>query len=84
MAYIPPSIVLSPKGRIANLKVIFDGGEWSWSMAEMECDGIPSLGLRWNGGEGSIGNPQSWGLPTWFIVPEELEKAIQSEIGRKN
>ena len=82
MAYIPPSMVLSPKGRIAKLNVIYDGGEGSWSMAEMEWDESPALGLRWNGEEGSIGNPQSRGLPTWFIVPDELAEAIQREIDR--
>lgn len=37
----------------------------------------PVLAMRWNGDEGNpIGNPQSRGLPTWFIVPDEFRKAI--------
>jgi len=33
--------------------------------------------MRWNGNkENPIGNPQSRGLPTWFIVPEQYWKQI--------
>jgi hypothetical protein len=79
---IDPRTVLSPKASIRNLNVIFDGGSWDdanprwsgWSVATMEWDSSPgAIGVRWNGevGEG-VGNPQSRGLPTWFILPEPL------------
>ena len=33
--------------------------------------------MRWNGNrENPIGNPQSRGLPTWFIVPDEHARQI--------
>jgi len=78
---IDPRTVLSPKSSVRNLSVVFDGGPWDdanprwsgWSLATLEWDGSPAVGARWNGtiGEG-VGNPQSRGLPTWFILPEPL------------
>jgi hypothetical protein len=82
MSYILPSQVLSPKGSIKNLNVLYDGGENGWSLAEMTWDGIPVLAMRWNGGSNngspSIGNPQSRGVPTWFVVPEEIGNALKA------
>ncbi len=40
--------------------------------------------LRWNGDgdeESPVGNPQSLGLPTWFILPEgKITEAILSTL----
>ena len=82
--HIDPKSVLSPKGSLRNLNVIFDGGLWDdanprwsgWSLATLTWDGRPAIGTRWNGqvGEG-VGNPQSRGLPTWFILPDPLAEA---------
>ena len=37
----------------------------------------PVLALRWNGKAGNpIGSPQSRGLPTWFIVPDQFASAL--------
>lgn len=74
MAYMNPSLVLSPKGRIRDLRVLHDGGESSFSIARMTWDGNPGvIGVRWNGGETEgLGNPQSRGIATWFILPEPL------------
>jgi hypothetical protein len=84
MSYIDPTKVLSPKGSIKNLTVIRDGGENGWSLAEMEWDGSPVLAMRWNGGSNngfpSIGNPQSRGIPTWFVLPEEVGDAMKAFI----
>lgn len=78
MAYMNPLMVLSPKGRIADLDVLHDSGESGFSVAQMTWDGVPgSVGVRWNGSEAEgVGNPQSRGIPTWFILPEPL--AIQA------
>lgn len=89
MSYTDPRTVLSPKGSVKNLRVLHDGGESSWSLAEMEWDGTPVLGMRWNGGSNngapSIGNPQSRGVPTWFILPEEWGDAIKAlQVPRSN
>lgn len=79
MPYVNPRHVVSPKKSISNLIPIYDGGvyennreEKGWSVAIMYWDQRPAVGIRWNGEEGSPGNPQSRGLPTWFILPEAL------------
>lgn len=79
MSYTPPDMVKSPKGRIKDLEVIYNGGEESWSLAKMKWDERNAIGIRWNGGSEDkkfpgIGNPQSRGVPTWFILPEEVAR----------
>jgi hypothetical protein len=78
--WIDPGTVLSPRALVSDLNVIYDGGlleekkMWSgWALAKMLWDGSPAVGVRWNGEvDGSVGSPQSRGLPTWFILPEPL------------
>ena len=49
----------------------------SSSLAIGRWDNKPVLAMRWNGGKDSpIGNPQSRGLPTWFIVPDQHVRQI--------
>jgi len=67
------------KGRVKNLKVLKDFGEGNYSVAEMLRDDNPAVGVRWNGGDSGdmfqgLGNPQSRGIATWFILPEPLAK----------
>ena len=40
--------------------------------------------MRWNGDndDNPIGNPQSRGLPTWFIVPDNYVEAILGTLSR--
>jgi hypothetical protein len=39
------------------------------------------IGSRWNGGDGpGVGNPQSRGNATWFILPKELQEVILNKI----
>lgn len=83
MTYIKPEMVVSPKGKISDLKVVFDGGEKSWALSELKWEGKQVMALRWNGGSEDqrfpgIGNPQSRGVPTWFILPDEVGKAVLS------
>lgn len=83
MPYIDPSKVHSPKKRWGqNHAVLIDMGSGEWSAAEGTWDDRPCLGLRWNGSDDhdSIGNPQSRGNPTWWIVPDELTGALRREI----
>ena len=43
--------------------------------------GLIVLAMRWNGTDDNvIGNPQSRGLPTWFIVPREFRLAVLDEL----
>ena len=90
MPYVSPNSVLSPKGRIRNVEVLFDrgpaAGDSSWSAAEVEFDGRPRIGIRWNGSpDHGVGNPQSRGNATWFILPDELTDAVRvalSHVGK--
>jgi hypothetical protein len=93
MGYQNPGHVKSPKGAVTHLRVLYDGGEQSagrrdwegWSVAELEWHEEPVLACRWNGSSdnadaSAIGNPQSRGLPTWFIVPKPLHDAIKAAL----
>ncbi len=87
MSYIKPEDVDSPRQNWTLITVLDDGkadraalaiGRWN------RRDGraaLPVLAMRWNGDEQSkVGNPQSRGLPTWFIVPEKYNEAILSTL----
>jgi hypothetical protein len=68
------------------VEVIYDKGpvDGSWSVAQIEWDGSPAVGIRWNGDSGnSKGTPQSRGNPAWFIVPDELEEAVLEAAKKK-
>jgi hypothetical protein len=78
--YVKPSDVQSPKRHWSLIHVIFDGGENGSSLAIGRWDNKPALAMRWNGNSGSpLGNPQSRGLPTWFVVPEQHWNQILEE-----
>ena len=77
--YVKPDRVLGPKRHWQLFHVLFDGGPSSideskyagTSLAIGRWDGKPKLAMRWNGNpENLIGNPQSRGVPTWFILPD--------------
>jgi hypothetical protein len=93
MTYQNPGQVKSPKGAITHLRVLWDGGEqlsacgdWSgWSVAELEWHEEPTLVCRWNGSTtnpdvSEIGNPQSRGNATWFIIPKPLQETIRARL----
>jgi hypothetical protein len=79
--YIPASNVTSPKMHWSLIAVLKDEGECEGVLAIGRWDNEPVLAMRWNGGSGPmsdspIGNPQSRGLPTWFVVPRTYVDAI--------
>ena len=76
--YIHPEEVTSPKNRLGGfLELIHDEGEGRWCVARVIWDDEPRVVARWNGDDTNpIGNPQSRGKATWFVVPEELEDPI--------
>jgi len=85
MAYIDPQTVVTPRDRIRSVDVLYNSGPGpgGWSVAILEFDGEERVGLRWNGEEGpGIGNPQSRGRPTWFVVPTELGAVVREEAER--
>jgi hypothetical protein len=69
--HIPPSDVISPKNHWALIAVVDDGGPGKIAVALGKWDHAPVLAMRWNGdgAKNPIGNPQSRGLPTWFVLP---------------
>jgi hypothetical protein len=82
-SYIKPADVHAPKRHWSLVHVLFDGGEGTEnnlspsSLAIGRWDNKPVLAMRWNGNkENPLGNPQSRGLPTWFILPEQHWKQI--------
>jgi hypothetical protein len=77
--YVKPEEVLGPKRSWQLFHVLFDGGPSGTGLDEFtgaslaigRWEGKPKLAIRWNGGaENRIGNPQSRGVPTWFILPD--------------
>jgi len=73
MVHTDPSAVQSPKEHVSDVLVIHNTGEDGWALAQLKWDGEPVLAVRWNGGEESpLGNPQSRGIATWFVLPAEL------------
>lgn len=79
--YTDPKDVTSPQLSVSKVRPVFDAGEWDHSVALLHWEKKPAVGLRWNGGSeggGKIqpGNPQSRGLPIWFIVPEAYELPV--------
>jgi hypothetical protein len=77
MSYQDPKLVTSPQEKLSNLEVLFNGGEGSYSVAKMLWEGGKAIGIRWNGEGGSIGTPNAFGNPTWFIMPLGLGEVIE-------
>lgn len=83
--YTDPRGVTTPRVRIRNLEVLYNGGaqadDAGWSLASMLWDDEEALGIRWNGGvEGdSKGQPTSRGYPTWYILPQEVMDVFQKD-----
>lgn len=82
MAYVKPVSVCAPKVSVRSVEVLYDTGSGGWSAARIDWEGRERIGIRWNGAEGSpgIGNPQSRGNATWFIIPEDLEAAVRGRL----
>jgi hypothetical protein len=89
MKYKSPIEVTSPKGKVKNLKILFDGGDKSYSLAKLKWNNKDCHAIRWNvsANEWSnshkrkelkecIGMPSSRGYSTWFILPTDFETLI--------
>ena len=69
-AYIDPNKVISPRRHWTLLMVLDPGSAEDLALCVGRWDNAPCLGMRWNGSEENpLGNPQSRGIPTWFIIP---------------
>ena len=87
MAYIykNPKLISSPKGKVEVIEVLYDGADDpAYSLALIKWEGQTKLGIRWNIAEAEwddakqqngqaecIGNPQSRGHSTWFVLPDD-------------
>ena len=80
--YIKPDEVNSPRNKWSLITVLDEGEAGTSALALGRWDGRLVLAMRWNGrDENPSGNPQSRGLPTWFVVEEKWYEAIlQSEL----
>ena len=77
MSYIQPEQVISPKQYWVLIAVLDPGTEGKTALAIGRWDNELRLGMRWNGNsDNPVGNPQSRGVPTWFIVEEKYYPAI--------
>jgi hypothetical protein len=76
--YCDPKTVNGPKKHVANVHVIYDGGEDDCAVAQLEWDGQPGVGIRWNGNriDQPLGSPQSRGHPFWFLVPDPFGEIV--------
>lgn len=89
--YVKPGDVHAPKRHWQLFHVVFDGGDKGHPRAQKNSavslaigrwDGRPVLAIRWNGTKDNpLGNPQSRGLPTWFIIPDQYVQAILAVMG---
>ena len=82
MAYVEPATVWAPKASIRSVEVLYNQGPGEWSVARVVWEGAERIGIRWNGGDDGpgLGNPQSRGNATWFIMPQDLELAVLDRI----
>ena len=86
MTYVEPTTVRAPKVSIRALQVLHNTGPCGWSAARVNWEEQDRIGIRWNGGpdDPGIGNPQSRGNATWFILPQELENVVLDKIEEMN
>jgi len=97
--YHNPATVLSPKNSIEKVEVIFDGGigKNAFSIAKVIWNGKIRIAIRWNitekewneplkinGSVKCVGEPNSRGYPTWFILPDCLLTSLLQENDNKS
>lgn len=80
MTYLLPDEV---QGSANNIRVIFDGGAESYSVAIVNWKGKDNYAVRWNGKENKpLGFPVFGKNALWFILPKEIAlDGIQGIIG---
>lgn len=93
--YHNPSSVKSPRHSISQVKPLFDGGigDKPYSIAKITWQGADCIGIRWNVSNGEwdddskksgevtcLGEPNSRGYPTWFVLPNMfLQELVSGE-----
>ncbi len=88
--YHEPQNVLSPRRCVNSVTPLYDGGEdEAFSLAIVNWQGKDCIGIRWNITHGEwddenkksgqvtcVGEPNSRGYPTWFILPDDFLNQI--------
>lgn len=76
--FIPAEKVLSPRRHWSLISILLDPKKPSTCVLALgKWENEARLAMRWNGDKDSpIGNPQSRGLPTWFIVGPEFNDSL--------
>ena len=76
--YIPPEEVTSPRRDWSLIAILDDPRKAHQCVVALgRWQNKPVLAMRWNGNrDNPIGNPQSRGLSTWFILGERFNDAI--------
>lgn len=93
MKYVNPANVVSPRDCIENVKVLFDGGIDSFSIAEMDWEDSHVYAIRWNVAyrewddqdkindvKMCLGMPTSRAYPVWFVLPDTFISTIPKVI----
>lgn len=83
MSYVYAKDVISPQDSWELTGVIYDEEKGSIAIAIGKWKGEGVIAMRWNGtheDHKSLGNPQSSGNPTWFILPKEFGVVIVKDI----
>jgi len=83
MAYQNPRQVDAPRARWRLIDILHNDGDGGAALAIGNWDGAPALAVRWNGSstDPGIGNPQSRGIATWFVLPVWMyESALASAV----
>jgi len=71
---VNPHTVVSPQSNWQLIDVLLETEDWSMAVGRWKSDDgqwRPVLAQRWNGANGSKGNPISRGYPTWFVLPDD-------------
>lgn len=89
MIYKNPNTVVSPRPFVKLIKVLFDGGPHSISIAEILWKGDPVYAYRWNIAQlewedddkknnlkECFGYPVSRSQPTWMVLPAMFDLSL--------
>jgi len=77
MSYVHPKDVKSPREFWTLIDVLHEGKQNTHAVAIGEWEGERRLAMRWNGGDDKpAGNPQSRGIPTWFVLPKDYDASL--------
>lgn len=91
--YKSPINVLSPKDNVSDVEPIFDNGNFhgAYSVAKLKWNNKDVVGVRWNiteneasdpskksGKKVCVGEPNSRGHSTWFILPDHFLSTLIS------